>query len=410
MKRDIIISLFDHSTSWSLFYEKAGYLVIRVDLKSGIDILTWNYKWIDRNRVAGILAAPPCTEYTVSCNRLWADKDRDGRTKAANALIDKTLEIVDYFWHEDLFWAMENPVGRLTRMLAGNYLPGEPTIKIPTRLRSIVKKPVLKFNPCDYGDPWTKQTLLWGKFNRLEKRRVPPIQWADQGSWTQALGGKSERTKEIRSITPSGFARAFFDANNPLGNDIGNHIDFFGRCKFGQWTCEFAVCQEVCDNCEEADNYQPNDYAMEFETEEEYMQDVFNKGAGILLSVDPKHAVDGNSMYNSFPQSAPMKRENPITVYPVSEAKKLFKRCRNRGLIVDLGKATGNIWSSDRKRKLAWLVKDRCDNWIIEKLRPVPVEEQIKALETAKKFLSTKDKTRVEKQIKALTETLNRCA
>jgi len=30
-----------------------------------------------------------------------------------------------------------------------------------------------------------------------------------------ATGGKSDRTKELRSITPMGFARAFFEANNP---------------------------------------------------------------------------------------------------------------------------------------------------------------------------------------------------
>jgi hypothetical protein len=28
------------------------------------------------------------------------------------------------------------------------------------------------------------------------------------------LGGKSERTKELRSITPKGFAKAFYDANS----------------------------------------------------------------------------------------------------------------------------------------------------------------------------------------------------
>lgn len=27
------------------------------------------------------------------------------------------------------------------------------------------------------------------------------------------LGGKSERTKELRSMTPLGFAKAFFEAN-----------------------------------------------------------------------------------------------------------------------------------------------------------------------------------------------------
>lgn len=99
-----------------------------------------------------------------------------------------------------------------------------------------------------------------------------------------------------------------------------------------------------------------------------------------------------------------MKRENPITVYPLKEAKELFMRCRQRGFIVDLGKCTGNIWSADRKKKLGWLIKDCCDNWIIEKLRPLSIQQrqQIKALETAEQFLGGKDKHRVKKQIRAL--------
>lgn len=304
MQPKIIISLFDHSGSWSLFYEKAGYRVIRVDLKAGIDILKWRYKRINPKQVAGILAAPPCDHYTVAGNRFWPIKDRNGTTAAANLLISKTLEIVAYFMPTDnsrsFFWSIENPGGRLTRMLAGTYKPGEPRITVPAILKGLVKKPFLKFNPCDYGDPWTKKTCLWGQFNCPKKQSVDPIQWAPQGSWTQLLGGKGDRTKEIRSITPSGFARAFYDANNPLQIDMGHHINFMGRgCKFGMWTCEFAVCQEMCDICDHGDNYEPCDYACEFDTEQEYMKAVFDKGEGIRLSVNPIHGVTGNPIYNS---------------------------------------------------------------------------------------------------------------
>jgi hypothetical protein len=40
---------------------------------------------------------------------------------------------------------------------------------------------------------------------------VKPIE-ANQ-SWIMKLGGKSEKTKELRSITPLGFAYAFYEAN-----------------------------------------------------------------------------------------------------------------------------------------------------------------------------------------------------
>jgi hypothetical protein len=32
-------------------------------------------------------------------------------------------------------------------------------------------------------------------------------------NWIMRRGGKSERTKEIRSMTPKGFAKAFYEAN-----------------------------------------------------------------------------------------------------------------------------------------------------------------------------------------------------
>ena len=42
---------------------------------------------------------------------------------------------------------------------------------------------------------------------------VEPIRSCPQGSWVQQLGGKSEKTKMLRSTTPPGFAKAFFEAN-----------------------------------------------------------------------------------------------------------------------------------------------------------------------------------------------------
>jgi hypothetical protein len=69
------------------------------------------------------------------------------------------------------------------------------------------------FDPCDYGDPYTKKTCLWGSFNRPKQNRVEPQRVCSQGSWLMKLGGSSERTKELRSVTPPGFAQAFFEAN-----------------------------------------------------------------------------------------------------------------------------------------------------------------------------------------------------
>jgi hypothetical protein len=63
-----------------------------------------------------------------------------------------------------------------------------------------------------------------GVFNVPETNPVEPIKYSSQGSWTQLLGGKSERTKELRSMTPEGFAEAFFKANNPHNTEIITNI------------------------------------------------------------------------------------------------------------------------------------------------------------------------------------------
>lgn len=217
MKKTVIISLFDYSGTWPKPFLDNNYVdaIIQVDIKRGIDVLTWDYKSevpADQFNVIGVLAAPPCTHYAGSGAQYWKAKDADGRTAENNLLMEKTLEIIDYY--KPKFWSMENPVGRLRRMLRGEYLPGEPQISVPDGLKDTVKDIAMWFNPCDYGDPYTKKTLLWGQFNTdLIKTPVKPIRSNKQGSWLQSLGGKSERTKELRSVTPPGFAHAFFQAN-----------------------------------------------------------------------------------------------------------------------------------------------------------------------------------------------------
>jgi hypothetical protein len=184
-----ILSLFDYSGNWPSFYKEAGYDVYQIDVKHDLNILDITKDDLLDN-VYGILAAPPCTDFAGSGAQYWKAKDADGRTEASLALVDKTLEIIS--WYPNLkFWALENPVGRLSS------------------LRPLLGKPWY-FQPHWYGDAYTKKTGLWGNFNKdLPKNEVKP----DPNSWIMKLGGKSERTKELRSMTPLGFAKAFFIAN-----------------------------------------------------------------------------------------------------------------------------------------------------------------------------------------------------
>jgi hypothetical protein len=182
----IILSLCDHSGNWPAPYREAGYDIRQVDLKHGQDVRLLR---VLQEPIHGILAATPCTVFAASGNR-W---------KRAREEIIEGLSVVDACLRlvavcHPTWWALENPRGKLRRYLG---------------------PPRMIFDPCQYGDPYTKKTLLWGSFTPpvpllVGCREVEPV----LGSYMHtAFGGKSERTKELRSATPMGFARAFYDAN-----------------------------------------------------------------------------------------------------------------------------------------------------------------------------------------------------
>lgn len=183
-----ILSLCDYSGTWSQPYADAGYDVRCIDIKTTGDVRLYPALAYP---VRGILCAPPCTAFASSGAQYWSEKDRDGRTLEGLSIVDACLRIVVV--HRPQWWALENPIGRLRDWL------GEPRGA---------------FDPADYGDAYTKRTLLWGDFKMpLKSHPVTPERVSAQGSWVQRLGGSSERTKELRSTTPRGFARAFMEAN-----------------------------------------------------------------------------------------------------------------------------------------------------------------------------------------------------
>lgn len=203
-----ILSLFDYSGNWSGFYRAAGYHVIQQDIKHGQDIFEDTLPAaiadsIEGNPIHGILSAVPCTDFSGSGARWWKEKenipaDYDSRDVAFENTVDMsigfakaTLFIVELF--NPVWWVVENPVGRLH-----NLVPE-------------IGKPKMYFNPCDFGDPYTKKTALYGKFNTNLKR--DPVYPTGGSKMWRLYGGKSDRTKEMRSATPLGFARAFFEAN-----------------------------------------------------------------------------------------------------------------------------------------------------------------------------------------------------
>lgn len=135
----------------------------------------------------GILAAPPCTVFAGSGAR-WPRTDE--QMVEGLSCVDAVMRLV---WvYKPRFWALENPVGKLVRYLG---------------------KPRMYFQPCDYGDPYTKRTCLWGEFNEPAKTPVEPV----EGSKMHLLPPSANR-QALRSATPMGFARAFYQANSGLND------------------------------------------------------------------------------------------------------------------------------------------------------------------------------------------------
>jgi hypothetical protein len=176
----IILDLCGGTGSWSKPYKEAGYDVRLITLPDN-DVLTYE----PPENVYGILAAPPCTDFASSGARWFKEKDENGATIESQGVLIACLRIIAKC--KPKFWVLENPVGRVRRWL-GN--------------------PTLIFNPCDYGDPYTKKTLLWGEFNIPIKNPIEPT----EGSKMHCLPPNKNRAM-LRSITPPGFAKAFFEYN-----------------------------------------------------------------------------------------------------------------------------------------------------------------------------------------------------
>lgn len=214
----IILDLCGGTGSWSAPYKDAGYDVRNITLPEWNVIDTAFYKsdyiifcsdCLRRNKleiltdkIYGILAAPPCDQFSFAKT---TGKPRN--LKEGMEIVRACLNIIwgcQYKLEKPFskkttlkFWALENPKGMLKHFLG---------------------KPIFEFNPNDFGDPYQKPTYLWGNFNSPKKNPIPPLFiYGKQGKreWDvhAKTGGKSVKTKELRSITPPRFAKAFYEAN-----------------------------------------------------------------------------------------------------------------------------------------------------------------------------------------------------
>jgi hypothetical protein len=203
--RKIILDLCGGTGSWSKPYKEAGYDVRLVTLPEN-NVLTYE----PPENVYGILAAPPCTEFSLAKNGSHRKRDLAEGMKTVEAC----MRVI---WNCQLrgqlrFWALENPVGLLRRFLG---------------------KAPYTFYQWWFGDLGVKRTDVWGRFNeprqtvferpddpyfvkRYKTGKKNLLAWSAPQcpEWAREYIEKQpDKRAALRAITPPGFARAFFNAN-----------------------------------------------------------------------------------------------------------------------------------------------------------------------------------------------------
>ena len=183
----IILDLCGGTGAWSRPYSEAGYDVRNITLPE-FDVRAY----APPKNVYGILAAPPCTMFSLA--RTTASTPRN--FNEGMEIVEACLRII---WscrkkQKLAFWALENPMGYLRQFLG---------------------KPPFVFNPSDFGDTWTKKTDLWGYFNFPKKN---PITLTPEQEWRCHINARKlppigSKQADRRAITPAGFAKAFFEVN-----------------------------------------------------------------------------------------------------------------------------------------------------------------------------------------------------
>ena len=135
--KKIILHLCADIGSDSYYYSKDDeYEVIKI----GKDIGVENYS--PPKNVYGVIANPPCTEFSTARAKGKARNPEDGMF-----LVEHCFRIIDEC--KPKFWVLENPARGILRKYLG--------------------EPKYKYEPWWYGSPWTKQTALWGEFNIPER-------------------------------------------------------------------------------------------------------------------------------------------------------------------------------------------------------------------------------------------------
>lgn len=190
------------SDSW-YYRQDEEYNVICIGEETGVENYTPDFP------VHGIVANPVCTEFpTAGGFRITRDLEK------GMFPVNHCLRITESANPE--FRVMENPANG--------------------RLKEFPGKPDMVYQPWEFGSPWTKNTALWGKFNKPNKiyssredvpkldlyirpgRKKPSLAFLSRPAAYKIPEFRKfkDRVKvnaDLRSLCSQGFAKAFYEAN-----------------------------------------------------------------------------------------------------------------------------------------------------------------------------------------------------
>lgn len=206
--RGTVLSLCDRTGNMVKPWLEAGYSALTVDTQEAsnphpqrVHLVRDVRRCVPLGDFVAVFAFPPCTHFAVSGARWFKDKGLDVLIEALE-IVNACRKICE---SSGAAWMMENPVGTLS-----------------TITESYWQAPSHSFNPNDYGDPYTKKTVLWTGGGFVMPPIVKPGDLLSEPTWVEPTEGSkmhllppSPDRGDLRSETPMGFARAVFEANAP---------------------------------------------------------------------------------------------------------------------------------------------------------------------------------------------------
>jgi len=225
--------LFDYTGIMAMPWAEAGYSCLCIDsqhpkgntpskvhkniifvgLEINVDMPIFQIRKLTSHIPDFIFGFPPCTDLAVSGAAHFKKKAAVNPNFQKDAIaLCRTVETLGN--HFDRPWALENPVS----VLATQW-----------------RKPNFYFHPYEFGgylpeddkhpfypeylpprDCYSKKTGIWHNDKFIVPTKLPVELMTKTGEYSamySKLGGKSIRTKNIRSATPRGFANSVFEAN-----------------------------------------------------------------------------------------------------------------------------------------------------------------------------------------------------